>query len=110
MSPPAGAVSTPWLFYPDQYTGTCESEGGATWPQVSEVAPTTDKRPFVNEVAGPTWSHHFQDINLVLGNLVTDVQDAEAASNRWCERYQARCAERRPAGAAWAGYRRRGAV
>jgi hypothetical protein len=78
MTPPAPAVSTPWLYYPDQYTGTCESRDGATWLQVSQVAPTTDQRPFAKEIAGPTWGYHFQDINLVLGNLVNDVHAAEA--------------------------------
>ncbi len=79
MSPPAPAVSTPWVAYPKQYTGTCMSEGGASWLQITPVAAATDTRPFVNEIAGPTWGYHFQDINLVLGNLVNDVQKAEIA-------------------------------
>ena len=33
----------------------------------------------VNEIAGPTWGYHFQDINLTLGNLVNDVHTAEAS-------------------------------
>jgi hypothetical protein len=79
MAPPAPAVSTPWLYYPQQYTGTCEAEGGASWLQVTPVAATGDTRPLVNEIAGPTWGYHFQDINLTLGNLVNDVSAAEAS-------------------------------
>jgi hypothetical protein len=51
----------------------------ATFSQWKGQAPTTDTRPFVNEIAGPTWGYHFQDINLALGNLVNDVQRAEVA-------------------------------
>ncbi len=45
MAPPAPAVHTPWLSYPQQYTGTCETEGGATWLQVTPVAAAGDTRP-----------------------------------------------------------------
>ncbi len=75
----APAVSTPWLYYPEQYAGTCETEGGASWLQVTPVAASGDTRPLVNEIAGPTWGYHFQDINLTLGNLVADVHAAELA-------------------------------
>ena len=72
-------VTTPWLYYPQQYTGTCETEDGASWLQVTPVAASGDTRPLVNEIAGPTWRYHFQDINLSLGNLVNDVHTAEVA-------------------------------
>ncbi len=55
MAPPAPAVTTPWLYYPEQYTGTCESEGGATWLQVTPIGASGDTRPVVHEIAGPTW-------------------------------------------------------
>ncbi len=79
MAPPAPSVSTPWLYYPKQYTGTCATEGGASWLQVTPLTASGDARPLVNEIAGPTWGYHFQDINLTLGNLVKDVHAAEAA-------------------------------
>jgi len=79
MAPPAPSVTTPWLHYPQQYTGTCETEDGASWLQVTPVAANGDTRPLVNEIAGPTWGYHFQDINLSLGNLVNDVHVAEVA-------------------------------
>ncbi len=79
MAPPAPSVTTPWLYYQHQYTATCESAGNATWLQVTDIPHQSDTRPVVNEIAGPTWGYHFQDINLSLGNLVTDVHDAETA-------------------------------
>jgi hypothetical protein len=45
--------------------------------QVTPVAASGDSRPVANEIAGPTWGYHFQDINLPLGNLVNDVRTAE---------------------------------
>ena len=79
MAPPAPAVTTPWLYYPRQYTGTCEDEGGASWLQVTPVGSRADTRPLVGEIAGPAWGYHFQDINLALGDLVRDVRGAESA-------------------------------
>ncbi len=79
MAPPAPAVTTPWLYYPKQYKATCESQDGASWLQVVPVGVTGDTRPVVDEIAGPTWGYHFQDINLTLGNLVADVHNAEVA-------------------------------
>lgn len=63
----------------ESHTGTCETESGATWLQVTPVAASGGIRPLVNEIAGPTWGYHFQDINLSLGNLVDDVHAAETA-------------------------------
>jgi hypothetical protein len=77
--PPPPAVTTPWVTYPDLYTSRCESAGGATWLQVTDVATKGDTGPVVSEVGGPTWGYHFVDINLSLGSLVNDVRNAEAA-------------------------------
>jgi hypothetical protein len=77
MARPAPAVNTPWLYYPKQSTGTCETEDGASWLQVTPIAASDDTRPLVKEIAGPTRGYHFQDINLSLGNLVNDVHAAE---------------------------------
>lgn len=75
VTPP---VSTQWLTFPDLYTGACESEGGATWLQVTDVAAPGDQRPVVAESQGPDWGYHADDLNLVLGNLVHDVAAEEA--------------------------------
>jgi hypothetical protein len=77
--PPAPKVTTPWVTYPDLYTSKCESAGGATWLQVTDIAAKGDGRPVVSQVGGPTWGYHFVDINLSLGSLVNDVRNAEAA-------------------------------
>lgn len=67
----------PWVTYPGLYTGTCESKGGATWLQIT--ASPGDSRPVVKPTLGPTWGLHADDVNLALGNLVTDVSAEEAA-------------------------------
>jgi hypothetical protein len=76
LEPP---VSTPWVTYPDLYSATCESRGGASWLQVTDVARLGDTRPVVKETSGPTWGYHLDDINLCLGNLIRDVAGEEAA-------------------------------
>ena len=76
-TPPAPAVTTPWVAYPDLYSASCRSAGGATWLQVNTL--TAAGRPVVSESLGPDWGYHLDDINLALGNLVTDVRVEEAA-------------------------------
>jgi hypothetical protein len=77
--PPTRGVSTPWVEYPDRYTARCEHADGATWLEVNATVGTSDHRPVVSEVNGPDWGYHPFDVNLALGNLVTDVAAAEAA-------------------------------
>jgi Protein of unknown function (DUF3089) len=71
--------ATNWVTYPDKYTATCEHRGGATWLEVTDVGGPDDTRPAVEETLGPTWGYHADDVNLALGNLVTDVSAAEAS-------------------------------
>jgi hypothetical protein len=78
-SPPAPAVRTPWVTYPDLYAARCERGDGATWLDVSATPGAGDRRPLVTENLGPIWGYHVDDINLVLGNLVQDVRTQEAA-------------------------------
>jgi Protein of unknown function (DUF3089) len=70
-------VATPWVTYPDLYSATCRSVGGASWLQVSDL--TTAGRPVVSKPLGAAWGYHLDDINLALGNLVYDVTVEEAA-------------------------------
>ena len=65
-----------WVTYPGLYTGTCESKGGATWLQIDAQA--GGSRPVVQPTLGAEWGLHADDVNLALGNLVDDVQAAEA--------------------------------
>lgn len=74
------AVSTPWVEYPDLYTAQCESAGGATWLQVTDIATASDHRPRVSDTLGPTWGLHLDDVNLALGNLVQVVGRQIAAA------------------------------
>jgi hypothetical protein len=78
-TPPAPAITTPWVTYPGLYTAQCKSSGGATWLQVNDVAAPGDTRPVVKETLGATWGYHLDDINLASGNLVRDVQLQETA-------------------------------
>ncbi len=79
---PAPAVTTPWVTYPKMYSAFCESTGGATWLQVTHNAAAGDVRPLPSEPLGPTFGYHLDDLNLPIGNLVSDVRAAEAAYNR----------------------------
>jgi Protein of unknown function (DUF3089) len=68
---PAGKFSTPWVTYPNLYTAQCENQDGASWLQITDVAPAGDTRPVVSAALGPIWGLHLVDVNLALGNLVT---------------------------------------
>jgi hypothetical protein len=73
------APGTPWVTYPGLYSAACDSRGGATWLQVTDVAGPGDKRPVVSEQLGPTWGYHADDVGLTLGNLIQDISGEEAA-------------------------------
>jgi hypothetical protein len=66
----APKASTPWVAYPGQYTGQCERSGGATWLQLTDVGGPQDTREQIEEVLGPLWGTHLEDVNVALGNLV----------------------------------------
>ncbi len=72
-----GAV--PWVTYPGLYTASCMTSGGATWLQVNATRVSGDTRPVVKATLGPTWGYHVYDVNLALGNLVSDVAMLESA-------------------------------
>lgn len=74
-----GGVTTPWVEYPGLYSASCQSTDGATWLQVDDVGSPSDPRPRVSETLGPTWGFHLDDVNLALGNLVSDVRGQEQA-------------------------------
>jgi hypothetical protein len=78
-TPTTAHLSTPWVSYPDHYTATCETSGGANWLQVTSVTNPGDHRPVVHQVLGPRWGLHLVDINIALGNLVDLVDDQAKA-------------------------------
>jgi Protein of unknown function (DUF3089) len=66
----APKAPTPWVSMPGQYTGRCEQANGASWLQPTNVGGAEDKREKVEEVLGPLWGTHLEDVNVALGNLV----------------------------------------
>jgi hypothetical protein len=72
-------VLTPWVTFPGLYTAQCRQSGGASWLQVTATPVASDPRPTVSASLGPQWGYHLDDVNLALGNLVTDVGRQEAA-------------------------------
>jgi hypothetical protein len=79
LPPPGKRVTTRWVAYPGLYRASCESSGGDTWLQVTDIGSTGDTRPRVTERDGAEWGFHIADVNLALGNLVADVRGEEAA-------------------------------
>jgi Protein of unknown function (DUF3089) len=75
LSPTA---STPWVTYPDLYSASCQTAGGASWLQVTSLG-AHHSRPVVTEPLGPEWGYHVDDVGLALGNLIRDVAAAEQA-------------------------------
>ena len=79
-SQPTGVrVLTPWVTFPGLYTAQCRRSAGASWLQVTTTPAPADPRPTVTASLGPLWGYHLDDVNLALGNLVTDVAREEAA-------------------------------
>jgi hypothetical protein len=76
--PSEGTVPTPWVEFPGLYEARCETDGGASWLQVTKATGSYDKRPVVSDDDGPDWGYHTYDVNLALGNLVGDVASAES--------------------------------
>ena len=72
-------VLTPWVTFPGLYTAECQQNGGASWLQVTAASAPGDPRPTVSATLGPTWGYHLDDVNLALGDLVTDVGHEEAS-------------------------------
>lgn len=76
LAPPS--ATTPWVTFPDLYTAACWHAGGASWLQVTYVGGAGDASP-VSETLGPAWGYHLFDVNLALGDPVTDVRAEEHA-------------------------------
>lgn len=57
----------------------CEQADGASWLQITKATGPSDHRPAVTESDGPAYGYHPYDVNLALGNLVTDVAATESS-------------------------------
>lgn len=77
-----GSGRIPWVTYPNLYLGQCQSSGGATWLQVTDLAGPHDNRPVVQQTSGPGWGLHPYDVDLAYGNLVQIVSDQSSAYAR----------------------------
>ncbi len=66
----APKAATPWVSMPGQYTGQCEQANGASWLQLTPAGGSGDVREPIEEVLGPLWGTHLEDVNVGLGNLV----------------------------------------
>ncbi len=81
--PSTGSVSTPWVNYPNLYSASCRTSGGATWfAGCQELGILGFRDPIVTEDRWPEWGFHVADVNLGLGDLVPDVAAAEIAHGR----------------------------
>jgi len=76
---PSDPEAVPWVAYPRLYSASCRSADGASWLQVDDIATPGDHRPVVSETLGPEFGYHPFDVNLALGNLITDVTHEESA-------------------------------
>lgn len=74
-----GAPAVTWSTYPSLYTAHCARSGGATWLQVTDVGGAADHRARLTQTLGPAWGLHLYDVNIALGNLVSDVAAEEGA-------------------------------
>jgi len=80
LAPAAPAVATPWVSFPDDYTGRCTTEGNATWLQVTRRPGSAG--PQLGRAEQPEIGLHVLDVNLALGNLVDLVRSQAAAYRR----------------------------
>jgi hypothetical protein len=76
------AIGTPWVSFPDAYTGRCESSGNASWLQVSRARSSADSRPALTRLQEPVLGLHILDVNIALGDLVRLVGNQAAAYAR----------------------------
>ena len=78
----AGRSTTPWVEFPSLYTASCRQRGQRDLAAGDGVGSRSDPRPRLTESDGPEWGFHTADVNLALGNLVSDVAAEEAAYQR----------------------------
>jgi len=78
-TPNATGTSAAWVTYPKLYAAHCEHRDGITWLQIDDIAQPGDVRPVVAPTEGPAFGLDAYDIDLALGNLVSDVAQQELA-------------------------------
>jgi hypothetical protein len=73
------SVKTPWVSFPREFTGRCETSGNATWLQVSRPGGSADHRPTLAGLQQPILGLHVLDVNIALGDLVRLAGDQAVA-------------------------------
>jgi Protein of unknown function (DUF3089) len=68
-----------WVEFTGLYTARCVVKGGRSWLLVTRVHHPGDRRPTVQEVAGPYSGLHPADVNIDLANLLALVRSQTAA-------------------------------
>jgi hypothetical protein len=77
-------VAYHYVEFPDRYTAKCVRQGQRAWLLVSPTHVKGDTRPVVANVLGPDRGLHAADVNMTLGNLVSDVA---AQAKTWIARH-----------------------
>ncbi len=77
--PSRQVLSTDWVAFPALYTAECHRADNASWLQINDIGSATDTRTRLSLTNGPQWGYHAHDINVALGNLVSDVNTEIAA-------------------------------
>ena len=70
---PTTSTSTPWASFPGHYRAQCRHSGTATWLEVTPTKQTAGQPTLLQQNLGPAWGYHVVDVNLALGDLVSDV-------------------------------------
>ena len=66
----ADDITTPWVTYDDLVEGTCVSEGGFTYLELSVQGDPADPR--TDDIGGnltPEWGMHLIDANVAMGDI-----------------------------------------
>jgi pimeloyl-ACP methyl ester carboxylesterase len=77
--PSRKVLTTDWVAFPELYTAQCRHADSASWLQINDIGAATDTRTRLSLTNGPQWGYHAYDINVSLGNLVSDVNTEVAA-------------------------------
>src|SRR5205814_1171695 len=78
----ASGASTRWTSYQGRVVGRCRSADGATWLEVTPTPAARGRTSFLQQSLGTLWGYHVADVNLALGDLVTDVSLAARTWHR----------------------------
>jgi hypothetical protein len=70
---PTVGATTPWASFPGRFRAQCRHAGTATWLQVTPTSASANRPALLTQSLGPAWGYHIVDVNIALGDLVSDV-------------------------------------